>query len=91
MSISQAVSFSRRPRAGQSRDGAIERLPHVEAALHYLEPMSEKPRSLEYEPAPGVARTTAVYRDHMVTIRDVRPVAPTLSRERREQRPGFLR
>jgi hypothetical protein len=81
MSISQAVIFSRRPRAGQSRD-AIERLPHVEAALHYLEPMSEKPRSLEYEPAPGVPRTTAVYRDHMVTIRDVRPVASALSLER---------
>jgi hypothetical protein len=59
----------------------IQRLPHVEAALSYLEPMSEKPRSLEYEPPPGVARTTAVYRDHPVTIHDVRPVASTLSLE----------
>jgi hypothetical protein len=81
MGNSQAAVFSRRPRAGQSRD-VIERLPHVEAPLHYLEPMSEKPRSLEYEPAPGVPRTTAVYRDHMVTIRDVRPVASALSLER---------
>jgi hypothetical protein len=60
----------------------IEGLPRVEAALRYLEPMSEKPRSLEYEPPPGVARTTAVYRDHTVTIRDVRPVASTPSLER---------
>ncbi len=61
---------------------AIERLPHVEAALRYLEPMSDKPRSLEYEPPPGVPRTTAVYRDHIVAIRDVRPVASALSLER---------
>jgi hypothetical protein len=61
---------------------AIERLPSVEAALHYLEPMNDKPRSLEYQPPPGVPRTTAIYRDHTVTIRDVRPVASTLSVER---------
>jgi len=57
-------------------------LPHVEAALSYIEPMSGKPRSLEYEPPPGVPRTTAVHREHAVTIRDVRPVASTLSLER---------
>ena len=61
---------------------AIGQLPRVEAALRYLEPMSGKPRSLEFEPPPGVPRTTAVYRDHTVTIRDVRPVASTLSLER---------
>lgn len=61
---------------------AIEHLPHVEAALSYIEPGSDKPRSLEYEPPPGVPRMTAVYRDHSVTIRDVRPVAPALSLER---------
>jgi hypothetical protein len=61
---------------------AIEYLPRVEAALRYLEPTAEKPRSLEYEPPPGVPRTTAVYRDHIVEILDVRPVAATLSLER---------
>jgi hypothetical protein len=61
---------------------AIGQLPHVDAALSYIEPMSDKPRSLEYEPPPGVPRTTAVYRDHTVTIRDVRPVASALSLER---------
>jgi hypothetical protein len=56
--------------------------PHVHAALSYIEPMSDKPHSLEYEPPPGVPRTTAVYREHMVTIRDVRPAASALSLER---------
>lgn len=60
----------------------IGHLPHVEAALAYLEPMRGKPRSLEYEPPPGVARTTAVYREHRVTIRDIRPVASLLSLDR---------
>ena len=53
--------------------------PQVEAGLLYIEPASAKPRSLEYEPPPGVPRTTAVYREHQVTIRDVRPIAATLS------------
>lgn len=61
---------------------AIGLLPHVDATLSYIEPMSGKPRSLEYEPPPGVARTTAVYQEHAVTIRDVRPVASALSLER---------
>jgi hypothetical protein len=61
---------------------AIGQLPRIEAALCYLEPMNEKPRSLEYEPPPGVPRMTAVYRDYRVTIRDVRPVASALSLER---------
>jgi len=61
---------------------AIEHLPRVEAGLLYLQPTSDKPRSLEFEPPPGVARTTAVYREHTVAIRDVRPVATTVSLER---------
>jgi hypothetical protein len=60
----------------------IGRLSHVKAGLLYLQPTSEKPRSLEYEPPPGVPRTTAVYREHKVEIHDVRPVASTLSLER---------
>ncbi|HTV97279.1 MAG TPA: CmcJ/NvfI family oxidoreductase [Steroidobacteraceae bacterium] len=63
-------------------DAVPRRLPHLEAALSYLEPMAGKPRSLEYEPPPGVPRTTAVHREHRVTIRDVRPAASTLSLER---------
>jgi hypothetical protein len=60
---------------------AIEHLPRVAAGLRYLEPTSEKPRSLEFDPPPGVPQTTAVYREHTVEIRDVRPVAGTLSLE----------
>jgi hypothetical protein len=60
---------------------ATEHLPRVEAGLRYLEPTSEKPRSLEFDPPPGVPRTTAVYREHTVAIRNVRPVASTLSLE----------
>src|SRR3982074_2889083 len=59
----------------------IEDLPRVEAGLRYLEPPSEKPRSLEFDPPPGVPPTTAVYRERRVAIRDVRPVASTLSLE----------
>jgi hypothetical protein len=61
---------------------ALGQLPHVDAALSYIVPMSGKPRSLEYEPPPGAPRTTAVHRDHTVRIRDVRPVASALSLER---------
>jgi hypothetical protein len=61
---------------------ATEQLPWVEAALGYLEPANEKPRSFEFEPPPGVPRTTAVYRDRRVTIRDLRPVAAAFSLDR---------
>src|SRR5215469_5386057 len=60
----------------------IEQLPRVRAGLLYLQPTTEKPRSLEYEPPPGAARTTAVYREHTVEIRDMRPVSSTVSLER---------
>jgi hypothetical protein len=54
----------------------------VRAGMGYLEPTTEKPRSLEYDPPPGVARTTAVYREHPVEIRDMRPLAQSLSLDR---------
>jgi hypothetical protein len=60
---------------------AIEHLPRVAAGLRYLEPAAGKPRTLEFDPPPGVPQTTAVYREHTVQIRDVRPVAATLSLE----------
>jgi hypothetical protein len=65
---------------------AIEHLPRVRAALQYLEPTTEKPGSLEYEPPPGVSRTTAVYREHTVEIRDLRP----LPRQSRWTGKGFI-
>src|SRR5215470_6276638 len=60
----------------------IEPLKKVRAGLQYLQPAAEKPRSLEFEPPPGVPRTTAVYQEHTVEIRDARPVAGALSVER---------
>jgi hypothetical protein len=54
-------------------------LAQVEAGLLYLEPTAGKPRSLEFEPPPGVPQTTAVYRERKVAIHDVRPLAATLS------------
>lgn len=60
---------------------AIEHLPRVAAGLRYLLPTPQKPRSLEYDPPAGVPQTTAVYSEHTVEIRDVRPVAATLSLE----------
>jgi hypothetical protein len=60
---------------------AIETLPRVAARLQYLEPTVEKPRSLEYLAPPGVPQTTAAYREREVEIRDVRPLAETLSLE----------
>jgi hypothetical protein len=61
---------------------AAERPVNVKARLRYLEPTTEKPRSLEFEPPPGVPQSTAVWREHAVEIRDLRPVAPTLSLDR---------
>jgi hypothetical protein len=60
---------------------AIETLPRGAARLQYLEPTVEKPRSLEYLAPPGVPQTTAAYREREVEIRDVRPLAETLSLE----------
>jgi hypothetical protein len=60
----------------------IGHLPHVEAELAYIVPTPHKPRSLEYEPPAGMPDTTAIHRDYTVTIRDLRPVAATLSVER---------
>ena len=65
-----------------ARANPTARLPHVTAALHYLVPPADKPRSLAYEPAPGEPQTTAAYEAHTVAIHDVRPIAGDLSLER---------
>jgi hypothetical protein len=54
---------------------AVERSLTVTAGLRYLEPTNEKPRSLEFEPPPGVPQSTAVWREHLVRIDDLRAVA----------------
>ena len=61
---------------------AIERLPHVTAALNFIKPSAEKPLSYEYEPPSGVPRTNAAYEARTVAIRNMRPIAGQFSLER---------
>ena len=62
----------------------LEHLPSLHANLLYLDPTATvgKPRSIEFDPPPGVPRTTAVYKSHEVEIRDLRPIASQLSVDR---------
>lgn len=57
----------------------IETLPVVEAELNYLTPMTERPRYYAYEPPPGVPSTNMKPEPHRLPIRDVRPVASSIS------------
>ena len=57
----------------------VERQPHVTAALKYIVPTSDKPRSYMYEPPPGVPQTSATFEQHSTLIRNLRPTAPRLS------------
>jgi hypothetical protein len=57
----------------------VERLPHVTAALNYVVPATDKPRSYMYEPPPGIPKTSATYEQHSALIRNLRPIAPKLS------------
>jgi hypothetical protein len=61
---------------------AIERLPHVRAALNFIKPPAEKPLSYEYEPPSGVPRTNATYEARTVAIHNMRPIAGEFSLER---------
>ena len=54
-------------------------LRQVDATLNYLAPMAERPRTLTYDPPPGVARSNILPDAHVVPIRDVRPIADELS------------
>jgi hypothetical protein len=55
----------------------------VRAALNYLAPGQQRPRSYAYEPPPGVPRSTVTNAPHTVEIRNVRRVlsAPRLDEE----------
>jgi hypothetical protein len=56
-----------------------ERLPHVTATLQYISVSDDKPRSYMYEPPPGVPKISASYEQHSTVIRNLRPIAHTLS------------
>jgi hypothetical protein len=54
----------------------------VNATLSYLRPMRERPRTLAYEPPPGVSQTNAVYEAQPVAIRNLRTLADETSLDR---------
>jgi hypothetical protein len=60
-------------------DTVVEALPHVEAALNYLAPMTERPRNYTYDPPLGVPRSNSIPETHIVPILSARPVAGEVS------------
>jgi hypothetical protein len=57
----------------------IRPLPHVSAVLSYVVPPAGKPHSYMYDPPPGVPRLSASYEEHTVVMRNLRPIASSLS------------
>jgi hypothetical protein len=57
-------------------------LPSVEAALYYLVPTTERPRTYTDDPPPGEPRSTVASEEHVLPIHDLRPVASTVSLDR---------
>jgi hypothetical protein len=57
-------------------------LPHVDAELHYLGRMTERPRNYTYDPPPGVPRSNTVHESHIVPIHDLRPIEADISLDR---------
>ncbi|HEY3146680.1 MAG TPA: CmcJ/NvfI family oxidoreductase [Dongiaceae bacterium] len=57
----------------------IAGLPHVQADLRYLAPMTARPRNYAYEPPAGVPPTNTEREMHRVAIHDLRPIATHLS------------
>jgi hypothetical protein len=64
------------------RDRTSLDLPYVEAELHYLKPMTERPRKYTYDPPPGVARSNTAHETHIVPIYDLRGIGGNLSLDR---------
>jgi len=54
-------------------------LPYVEADLHYLAPMAERPRNYTFDPPPGIPRSNTAHETHRVPIYDARPIASEAS------------
>jgi hypothetical protein len=59
-----------------------EPLPSVEGVLNFMQPMRNKPREYAYEPPAGVPRSNVTIDPHAVRIRDMRPIAASLSLDR---------
>jgi len=54
----------------------------VEAALNYLAPTKERPRTYTYDPPPGEHRTTVLSEAHVLPIWNLRPLASSVSLDR---------
>ena len=52
----------------------VEELPYVEANLHYLVPMAERPVNYTYEPPAGIPRQNGVYEPQSLPIRNARSI-----------------
>jgi hypothetical protein len=63
-------------------DNPARHLSHVDADLHYLSPMTERPRNYTFDPPPGVARSNTAHETHRVPIHSVRGIAPEVSLDR---------
>ena len=60
----------------------VEELPYVEANLHYLVPMAEKPVNYTYEPPAGIPRQNGVYEPQSLPIRNARSILGQISLDR---------
>src|SRR4051794_24277222 len=54
-------------------------LPYVQADLHYLAPMVERPRNYTFDPPPGIPRSNTVHETHRVPIYDVHAITSEVS------------
>jgi hypothetical protein len=57
---------------------AVADLNSVVAPLNFLAPMAEKPVAYNYDPPPGVPARTGTNEEHLVPIRDARPLVGRL-------------
>jgi hypothetical protein len=61
---------------------SLSDLAHVDAALNYLAPMTERPRNYACDPPAGVPRSNTAPETHTVPIYDARPIASEISLDR---------
>jgi hypothetical protein len=57
-------------------------LPHVDAELHYLGRMNERPRNYTFDPPPGEPRSNTVHETHVVPVYDMRSIEGEISLDR---------
>jgi hypothetical protein len=62
--------------------GVLEGLPHVDAPLTYMAPMTERPRNFTYDPPPGAPRSNSVADIHVMPVFSVRPLEREISLDR---------